>query len=275
MAFSRTWLMSAAALAALGACTTVDASGPGATTQPAASGAYAGKSTLDAAIEAAGGEAALSKVQELYWTGTAKMTAADKVTELGVATIVRPFLNARFSNWPAADGPKKARTIQVEQGKAWDVNKVTWTPMPDPQAKNENQQLGLYSFMLLAPLKSADATVKEQPVGKDGTHAIQATYKGQGIELEFDANAKLVRAGGTVADPKGGPNIVQVATFSGEVVSNGVKWPQHITITQNGAPFFEVEVTKFEALPQKTVRPMEQSLQYDQKKVVPGAADAG
>ena len=88
MAFSRTWLMSAAALAALGACTTVDASGPGAATQPAASGAYAGKSTLDAAIEAAGGEAALSKVQELYWTGTAKMTAADKVTELGVATIV-------------------------------------------------------------------------------------------------------------------------------------------------------------------------------------------
>jgi hypothetical protein len=54
-----------------------------------------------------------------------------------------------------------------------------------------------------------------------------------------------------------------------------VKWPQHITITRNGAPFFEVEVTKFEALPQKTVRPMEQSLQYDQKKVVPGSADAG
>ena len=64
MAFSRTWLISAAALAALGACTTMEASGPGAMAQ-ATSGAYAGKSTLDAAIAAAGGEAALSKVQEL------------------------------------------------------------------------------------------------------------------------------------------------------------------------------------------------------------------
>ncbi|MEQ1781149.1 MAG: hypothetical protein ABMA14_07310 [Hyphomonadaceae bacterium] len=271
MAFCKTILMSAATLVALGACTTVEGNGPGA----AVTGVYAGKSVLDAAIEAAGGEAALSKVQELYWTGTAKVTAPDKVTDLGTATIVRPFLNARFSSWPTADGPKKARTIQVEQGKAWDVNKTTWTPMPEPQAKNENQQMGLYSFMLLTPLKSADATVKEQPVGADGTRAIQATYKGQGIELEFDANAKLVRAGGTVADPKGGPDIVQIATFSGEVVSNGVKWPQHIAITQNGAPFFEVDIAKFEASPTKVIRPLEQSLQYDQKKVVPGAADAG
>jgi hypothetical protein len=274
MAFCRTILMSASALAALGACTTMEASGPGATAQ-AASGVYAGKSVLDAAIAAAGGEAALSKVQELYWTGTARVTNADKVTELGVATIVRPFLNARFSSWPVVDGPKKARTIQVEQGKAWDVNKTTWTPMPEPQAKNENEQMGLYSFMLLTPLKSADATVKEQPAAKDGTRAIQVTLHGQAVELEFNASGKLVRAGGSVADPKGGPDIAQVATFSGEVVSNGVTWPQHIAITQNGAPFFEVDITKFEASPTKVIRPLEQSLQYDQKKVVPGASDAG
>ncbi len=274
MAVSRLWLMSAAAFAALGACTTMEASGPGATAQ-AASGAYAGKSVLDAAIEAAGGEAALSKVQELYWTGAAKVTTPDKVIELGDATVVRPFLNARFSSWPTADGPKKARTIQVEQGKAWDVNKTTWTPMPEPQAKNENEQMGLYSFMLLTPLKSADATVSEAPAAKDGTRAIKATYHGQTIELAFDASAKLVRASGTVTDPKGGADIVQVATFSGEVVSNGVKWPQRIAFTQNGAPFFEVEITKFEASPTKVIRPLEQSLQYDQKKVVPGAADAG
>lgn len=274
MLFSKNWLMSAAAFAALGACTTMEASGPGAMAQ-GSSGVYAGKSVLDAAIEAAGGEAALSKVQELYWTGTAKVTAADKVTDLGVATLVRPFLNARFSSWPVADGPKKARTIQVEQGKAWDINRTTWIPMPDPQAKNENEQMGLYSFMLLAPLKAAEATVKEQPVGTDGSRAIQVTYHGQAVEMEFNASGKLVRAGGSVADPKGGADIVQVATFSGEVVSNGVKWPQHIAITQNGAPFYEVDITKFEALPQKTVRPMEQSMQYDQKKVVPGAADAG
>lgn len=272
MAFCKTILMSAAALAALGACTTMEASGPAAQT---ATGVYAGKSVLDAAIEAAGGEAALSKVQELYWTGTAKVTVADKVSDVGVATVVRPLQNARFSTWPAADGPKKARTTQVEQGKAWDVNKVTWTPMPEVQAKHENQLLGLYSFMLLTPLKSADATVKEQPAGKDGSRAIQVTLHGQAVELGFDANGKLVSAGGSVADPKTGADVVQVATFSGEIVNNGVKWPQHISISQNGASIYEVDIAKFEASPTKVVRPMEQSMQYDQGKVVPGAADAG
>ena len=135
--------------------------------------------------------------------------------------------------------------------------------------------MGLYSFMLLAPLKSADATVSELPVAADGTRAIKATYHGQTIELAFDASAKLVRASGTVTDPKGGAAIAQVATFSGEVVSNGVKWPQRIAVTQNGAPFYDVEIAKFEASPTKTVRPLEQSMQYEPAKVVPGAADAG
>lgn len=273
MAFCRTLLMSAAALAALGACTTMDA-GPGATAL-AASGVYAGKSVLDAAIDAAGGQDALAKVVELYWTGDAKVTAADKVSEQGVATVVRPFLNARYSSWPKADGPKKARTTQVEQGKAWDVNKVTWTPMPEAQAKSENELLGLYSFMLLAPLKSADAAVIELPAAADGGRAIKATYHGQTIELAFDADAKLVRASGTVTDPKGGADIAQVATFSGEVSNNGVKWPKHIAITHNGAAAYEVDITKFEASPTKVVRPMEQSMQYEQGKATPGEADAG
>ena len=263
--------MAAVALLALGACTTTAATAPD--TAQAAS-IYAGKSVLDVAVEKAGGEAALSKVKELYWTGHAKVTAADKVTELEVATVIRPFENARFTTWPKADGAKKGRTLQVEQGKAWDVNRVTWTPLPEPQAVNENQLLGLYSFMLLAPLKAGD--VKEQPVGADGTRAIQATFHGQGVELEFDATGKLVRAGGSVRDPKGGADIAQIATFSGEVESNGVKWPKTISITQNGAPFYDLEITHFEALPAKVVRPLEQSMQYDPSAVVPGeGGDAG
>ena len=270
MAFAKTRMLAAAALIGLGACTTTAA--PEQAAAPA--GIYAGKSVLDVGIETAGGEAALTKVKELYWTGHAKVTAADKVSELEVATVIRPFQNARFTNWPKGQEAKKARTLQVEQGKAWDVNRVTWTPLPEPQAVNENQQLGLYSFMLLAPLKAAD--IKEQPVGADGTRAIQAAFHGQAIELEFDANGKLVRAGGPVRDPKGGADIIQVATFSGEIENNGVKWPKTISITQNGAPFYDLEITHFEALPAKVVRPLEQSMQYDPSAVVPGeGGDAG
>ncbi len=271
MAFSRNGLMAAAALLALGACTTTAAPAPDAA---ASAGIYAGKSVLDVAVDKAGGEAALTKVKELYWTGHAKVTAGDKVTELEVATVVRPFENARFTSWPKADGPKKGRTLQVEQGKAWDVNRVTWTPLPEAQAVNENQQLGLYSFMLLAPLKAGD--VKEQAAGADGSRTIQTTAHGQTLNLSFDANGKLVRASGNVRDPKGGADIAQVATFSGEVESNGVKWPKTISITQNGAPFYDLEIGHFEALAAKVVRPLEQSMQYDPKAVVPGeGGDAG
>ena len=42
--------------------------------------AYAGKSVLDAAIAAAGGEAALAQVKEIEWTGTATINAGGKTT---------------------------------------------------------------------------------------------------------------------------------------------------------------------------------------------------
>jgi hypothetical protein len=271
MAFTKSGLMAAAALIALGACATAAPM-----EDQAATGIYAGKSVLDVGMEAAGGEAALGKVKELYWTGHARTTAADKVTEVEVATVIRPFENARFTSWAKAAGPKKGRTLQIEQGKAWDVNRVVWTPLPEAQAQNENELLGFYSAMLLAPLKSAGATVTEQPAAADGARAIQATVHGQTIELAFDAAGKLVRASGNVADPKGGAAIAQVATFSGEVESNGVKWPKTISITHNGAPFYDLEITHFEALAAKVVRPLEQSMQYDPKAVVPGeGGDAG
>lgn len=273
MGFSRNWLMSAAALVALGACTTA-APGESSSAQ-ATTGAFAGKSTLEAAIDAAGGETALGAVKELYWTGTAKVTAPDKVVDLNVATLVRPFQNARYTSWLKGEEAKTSRTIQVEQGKGWVINRVTWLPMPAPQAQNENEQMWLYSLMLLAPLKSGDVTLADLPAAADGTRVVKATYQGKAFELAFDANAKLVRASNAVTDAKGGADIAQVATFSGEVTSNGVKWPRRISITQNGAPFYEVDIATFEALPQRTVRPMEQSMQYEPEKVVPGAADAG
>ena len=229
----------------------------------AAADAYAGKSVLEAAIEAAGGEAALSKVKELDWTGTAVVNADGKTTEIEVQTVVRPLTYARTTSWPKAEGEKAARTIQAEFGRAWTVNRVVWTPMSEAEAAHENQQYALYGLMLLAPLKDAAATVKEAPVGPDGTRAIQITHpKAQPTELEFDSSGKLVRAGFSVRDPKGGAaDIVQIARFSGEIVSNGVKWPKRITIEQNGAPYFDLTIATFEARPEFSVIPLKHTLE--------------
>ena len=262
MAISRTLLACAAMAAMLGACTTMDS--PPAGASAANAGIYAGRSVLDVAIEAAGGEAALAKVKELYWTGAAKVTADGKTAEQTQAVLVRPFSFYRISSWARGAEPKTARTTQAELGKAWDVNRVSWTPMPEAGAKFENEQLGLYSLMLLAPLKADGVTVKEQPAGADGARAIQVERAGGPVaELEFDAAGKLVRAGYTGTDPKTGASVVEVYSFSGEIVSNGVKWPKQIRIERNGAPAYEIELATFEALPEKTVRPLEQAMQYE------------
>lgn len=269
MAFSKSLLMAAAAMAALGACSTTATPGE---TAPVASPAV---SALDAGIAAAGGEAALGKVQEVYFTGLAKVTLDGKTTEQNTAVLVRPFSFYRVTAWAKGAEAKTAKTTQAEQGKAWDVNRVTWIPMEPAGAKFENEQLGLYSLMLLTPLKSDGATAKEQPVAADGSRALQVQHPhAQPVELSFDANGKLVKAGYAGTDPKTGAATTEVYTFSGEIESNGVKWPKHIAIARNGATWYEIELATFEALPTKKVRPLEQAMQYD-GSAPPGDDDAG
>jgi hypothetical protein len=233
---------------------------------------------LDAAIAAAGGEAALKQVKELGWTGSAVINEDGKTAEVEMSTVVRPFTYARSTSWPKGKTPAEGRTIQAQFGSAWTVNRVVWTPMPDAEAEHETQQNALYGVMLLTPLKDVGATVKEAPVGSDGTRAIQVTHpKATPTELEFDTNGKLVRAGFMVRDPKGGADIVQTATFSGEIVSNGVKWPKRITIEQNGAPYLDLQLATFEARPEISVKPLEHTLEFPDQppQGQPGDENAG
>jgi hypothetical protein len=260
MSFSRNTLMAAAALMALGACASTasqDSSGQ-------AMAAVSGKSALDTAIEAAGGEAALSKVQEVFFTGAAKVTADGKVAEESAAILVRPFDFLRVTTWAKGKEEKTSNTVQAEQGKAWDVNRVTWIPKEPAGAKFQNEQLGLYSLMLLTPLKADGATVTDQPAAADGTRTVKVTHpKAQPVDLTIDASGKLVQASYSGTDPKTGAAISEVYKFSGEIASNGVKWPKTIKVERNGAAAYEIELASFEALPTKTVRPLLQAMQYE------------
>lgn len=274
MSFWNRGIAAVALVAWLGACSTATEM---AAPEQAAPSVYAGKSVLDAAIEAQGGQAALAQVKEIEWTGKATVTAEGKTTEINVLTVLRPATNwSRSTIWTDAEGPKKARTIQTEQGKGWTVNSVSWTPMPEAQAVHENQQFSLYKLMLLTPLKEAGARVTEDPVGADGTRAIKAVLaNGHGAELEFDATAKLVRAGMAVRDPKGGADIVETVKFSGEIISNGVKWPKRITIEQNGAPYLDLEIATFEANTAIKPRPLVHTLDDGQTPPQDRPSDAG
>lgn len=263
MSFFHRGIAAAALMAALGACATApEAAAPQQAAAPT-------KGVLEAALDAAGGQAALSAVKELEWTGKATINAGGKTTNVNVLTVLRPAGDwSRSTTWTDAEGQKKARTIQTEQGKGWTVNGVTWTPMPEAQAVHENQQFGLYKAMLLTSLSGATEdkvarTLKTQLHG------------GAPAELMFDASGKLTGATLTVRDAAGGADIKETVKFSGEIVSNGVKWPKQISITQNGAPYYDLEIATFEALSATKPRPMVHTLDDGQTPPQDRPSDAG
>jgi len=263
-------LLAAGSLSVLGACTTTDTGGKAqaAAATPAKADVYAGKSVLDAAIDAQGGQAALAKAKELDWSGAATINAGGKTTEVELQTIVRPFTFGRTTSWEKGQSEKQAKTIQMDFGKAWSVNRVTWTPMPAAQEKHEIQQYSLYGVMLLSSLKEPGVKVTETAPGKDGTRNLHVENpKAPPMDLRFDASGKLVKASYSVVDPEGkGPDIKQDVDFSGEVVSNGVKWPQKISIKQNGAPYFDLAIAKFEARGDNSVTPLVHTLEDTQQR---------
>ncbi len=261
------------ALPALAACASMEGG-------TAAADPYAGKSVLDAAIEAAGGETALAQVKELDWTGSAVVNADGKTTEIELQTIVRPFTYGRTTSWPRAEGEKAARTIQAEFGRAWTVNRVTWTPMSEAAGTHENQQYALFGVMTLVPLKEAGVKVEETARGEDGVRNLHVEHpKAPPMDLSFDKSGKLVRAAYSVTDPAGGAApLAMVAEFSGEIDSNGVKWPKKISIKQNDKPYFDLDIATFEARPNISVVPLTHTLEQpgqQQRQGQPGDENAG
>jgi len=261
-------LLAASSLGMLGACATTAAGAGGTAAATAKADVYAGKSVLDAAIDAAGGQAALTKAKELDWSGQATINAGGKTTEVQLQTIVRPFTFGRTTSWPKDQTEKQAKTIQMDFGKAWSVNRVTWTPMPTAQEKHEIQQYALYGVMMLSTLKDPSVKVTETAPGKDGTRNLHVeSPKAPPTDLRFDASGKLVHASNSVVDPEGkGPDIKQEIDFSGEIVSNGVKWPQKISIKQNGAAYFDLSIDKFEARGDNSVTPLVHTLEDTQQR---------
>ena len=224
-------------------------------------GSRAGGGTLDTAIEAAGGAAALGNVKELGWTGTATVNADGKTTEIQLDATVRPFTFSRISTWPKGER-KGARTVQAEHGSAWLIERFSWTPAPEAQAVYENQEMALYSMMLLTGLKDPEVKVTEAAPGKDGARTLHVERPdAPPTDLKFDKSGKLVGASNSVRDPAGGAAAIQqTVAFSGEMVSNGVKWPKRITIQRNGQPYFDLELATFAARPEPTTAPIPETL---------------
>src|SRR5262249_19771768 len=159
-----------------------------------------------------GGQALLSRVRVLRWTGTAKVFAEPQTIEIGVSTMVQPFRAARSDTWLLSDGPDKRRSLTIEGDRGWTERDGARTPMPALMLAHERAQYALYGLMLLAPLKDAGTLVVAVP--GDPRRLVVTHRDAPTTILDFYDDDRLGSAHNAVPSPdEAGKQIAQDITF--------------------------------------------------------------
>ncbi len=113
--------------------------------------------------------------------------------------------------------------------------------MPATVLANERDQFYLYSMMRLVPLRGREF---ELSVSEPRTLLIRHPRRPD-VEASFDETGRLARLRTHVSHPADNSDIVQEVTLEGTISGAGLNWPRTIRITQDGRPFFEMELTEF------------------------------
>lgn len=177
------------------------------------------------------------EVASLAWTGTARLYGIGTATiEVGVETSVVPFVSARSASWLTVEGPAKRRTLVIEPTEAWTERDGVRTPLSAQQALHERQQYGIYGYMLGlgAEVSKAENRRRLQQPG----------YPPADLYYE---NGRLAFIDYIVDPPRAGAKLGERFTLTGEQVSNEVKFPQSLSILQEGRPYYDLTITSFQA----------------------------
>lgn len=177
-------------------------------------------------------------LKSLNWDGTAKIFFGDRgFIDVGVVTTVEPFVRARTDSWLVSEGPAKRRTLFVDPNDVYSLQDGKRETLPAPQALHERQQYAAYGYML--------GLGKEVSKGPNTRRLQQPGYPPADLYYEGDRLAMLDM---TVDAPRAGAKLGERFTFTGEMVSGSVRWPQKIAILQDARPAFELTITRFEAI---------------------------
>jgi hypothetical protein len=223
-------------LAPLAACVALLNAAPSGT-MPAADPA----ALLDRAIKAAGGEEALRRATVLKWRGRAFVYAGDRRIELEGSWIVEPPDRAVVATWETDKGKESTRRLILLGSEGWMDRAGERTPMPSEMLASERDQFYLYSVMRLLPLREPGVRLTAP-----GPRSLRVESAGRpDVELTFDGSGSLDRMRAEIHDPVSNRKVVEKITFEGLLQAGGVRWPRRISITRDGAPFFDLELTEF------------------------------
>jgi hypothetical protein len=195
----------------------------------------------------AGGRRALERVRLLRWEGEAVVHAGGRDVAINVATLVVPFSWARSESWPTAQGRAAARTMVIAEEGGWVERDGRSEPLPPSFVEHERAQFAIYGLMLLAPLLRPPARLTRLPDRDRFARLLAERSPAPPTELRFDRSGRLAEALNQVPDAEGGKAIPQRFVFSEEAMPGRIRWPRELRIEQQGRPYFELRLTRFDA----------------------------
>lgn len=227
-------------IAAAGAATFFSAARSSATPVPL--------SLLHKAMDRLGGRRTLERIRLLSWQGEAVVHDGGRDIGIGVSTMVVPFVAARSASWPLASGPSATRTMVLDSGGGRVDRDGTTQRLPDLVVRHEQAQFAIYAMMLLAPLDNGRASLRKVH-GRPGLDILRVDYPPAPVtRLYFEPDGRLAEATNSVPHPeRKGRRIDQHFYFSEEQMPGPVRWPRSLRIEQDGKPYFDLKLSRFEA----------------------------
>jgi hypothetical protein len=190
----------------------------------------------------------LERVRVLRWQGDAAVHAGGRSVEIGVETTVVPLRWARSRSWLRSDGPAKSRTMLITEEGGWIGRARSSEKMPAAFYAHERAQFAIYGLMLLAPLLQPGVRLRSGEA-QGGLLPLHAEHPAAPPTLLlFEPDGRLAEAQNQVPDAEGGADISQRFIFSPETMPGPVRWPRRLTLLQRGQPYFELALTRFEAV---------------------------
>jgi hypothetical protein len=99
-------------------------------------------------------------------------------------------------------------------------------------------------------IRTFKVKVGRRPVDLDvgACRALRAAL-GPDVELYVDDTGRLVHLRARVTDALSGEPATQDFWLAGTIEADGVRWPRSLRLTQNGVPYFELEIKSLRVLP--------------------------
>jgi hypothetical protein len=122
--------------------------------------------------------------------------------------------------------------------------------MPPTVLASERDEFYLYSIIRLVPLRAAGVRLAAIEPDSLGQRGVRVSHVGRpDVEFYVDDSGRLAHLRARVTDALSGEPTTQDFWLSRTIEADGVRWPRSLWLTQDGAPYFDLEIKTLRVLP--------------------------